>query len=112
MRHADIGWIDVAVDVEIADFPVPLLAHVIGEPAERQQVVRLEERETVLAERRSPARTFCAMGSRRLSVICRSCRHSWSRKCYLVEDRPGLKRRYGCITNAAAPQKSKNNKLI
>ena len=48
MRHADVGGIDVAVDVEIADVAVALFADVIGEPADGEQVVRLEEREAVV----------------------------------------------------------------
>ena len=35
------------VDVEVADVPVALLAHVVREPADGQQVVRLEKREAV-----------------------------------------------------------------
>ena len=40
MRHADIGRIDVPVDVVIADVAVQLLAHPIRQPADRHQVVR------------------------------------------------------------------------
>ena len=36
------------VDVEIADFPVALLADMVGEPAQREKVVRLKERQTVV----------------------------------------------------------------
>ena len=34
MGHADVGGIDVAIDVEVADIAVALLANVVGEPAE------------------------------------------------------------------------------
>ena len=65
MGYADIGRIDVPVDVEIADFPVALLPDVVGKPAQGQQVVRLKERQAILSVRRSPASTFCAIGSSR-----------------------------------------------
>ena len=48
MSHADVRGINVAVDVEIADVAVALFAHVIGEPADGEQVVRLEEREAII----------------------------------------------------------------
>jgi hypothetical protein len=49
MGHADISGINVAIDIEIADVAMTLFADVIGEPAEGEQVVRLEEREAVVA---------------------------------------------------------------
>ena len=48
MRDADVGGIDVAIDVEVADVAVALLANVVGEPAEGQQVGRAVEREAVV----------------------------------------------------------------
>ena len=101
VRAADIGRIDVAVDVVIADVAVALFADMIGEPADRQQIVRFDRaRRPSSAFRRSPARTFSAMGRSRASVI-------WSSE---VIRQPGLFQ--GCDTNVAAPQKSRNNKLI
>ena len=47
MRYADIGRIDVAIDVEIGDITVALFADVIGEPAHRQQIGRLVKRQAV-----------------------------------------------------------------
>ena len=47
VRDADVGGIDVAIDVEEADVAVALLAHVIGEPADGQQVGRAVERDAV-----------------------------------------------------------------
>src|SRR5208282_2616499 len=47
MRDADIRRIDVPVDVEVADVAVALLADVVREPADCEQIVRLEEREAV-----------------------------------------------------------------
>jgi hypothetical protein len=38
MRHADVGRIDVTVDVEIGDVAVLFFADVVGEPADREQV--------------------------------------------------------------------------
>ncbi len=42
MRHANIRGIDVPVDVEVANVPVPLLAHVVRQPAHGKQIVRLK----------------------------------------------------------------------
>jgi len=47
MRDADVGGIDVAIDVEIADVAVALFADVIGKPADGEEIVRLKEREAV-----------------------------------------------------------------
>ena len=38
MRHANIGGIDVPIDVEVANVAVALLTNVIREPAQRQQI--------------------------------------------------------------------------
>ena len=48
VRHADISRIDVAVDVEIADVAVALLADVVAKPADGQQVWRAIERDAVV----------------------------------------------------------------
>ena len=48
MRHADVGRIDVPVDVEVADVAVALLADVVGEPADGQQVGRAIEGDAVV----------------------------------------------------------------
>ena len=104
VRDANVRGIDVPVDVEVADVSVALLAHVIRKPADGQQVVRLEEREAVFGVRRSPARTFCAMGSSRASSrVCRFPLISRSRFCAALTGRH---------TDVAAPQNSRNNKLI
>src|SRR5580704_14851112 len=47
MRYANIRGVDVAVDVVVADVSVLLLADVVREPSERQQVVRLVKRDAV-----------------------------------------------------------------
>ncbi len=47
MRHADVGRIDVAIDVEVANVAVALLANVVGEPADGQQIGRAVERDSV-----------------------------------------------------------------
>ena len=62
VRHADIRRIDVPVDVEVADIAVALLAHVIREPADRQQVVRLEEREAVIGREALARQDFLSDG--------------------------------------------------
>jgi hypothetical protein len=43
MRHADVGRIDVTVDVEIGDVAMFLFADVVGEPADGEQVRRTIE---------------------------------------------------------------------
>ena len=45
---ADIGRIDVAVDVEIGDVAVQALAHAIRHPADAQQIGRAVERHAVV----------------------------------------------------------------
>src|SRR5271163_317164 len=47
MRHADIGGIDVAIDVEIGDVAVAFFADVIREPAYSEKIVRFIEREAI-----------------------------------------------------------------
>jgi hypothetical protein len=37
-RHADIGGIDVAVDVEVGHIAVQLLAHMVGQPSDGQKI--------------------------------------------------------------------------
>ncbi len=47
-RHADVGGVDVAIDVEVGHVAVHPLAHVVGQPAHGQHVVRAIEREAVV----------------------------------------------------------------
>ena len=46
--HADIGGIDVAVDVEVSDVAVQALAHQVGHVAERENVRGPVERDAVV----------------------------------------------------------------
>ena len=62
-RHADIGRIDMAVDVEIRDIAMHAFAHDVGQVAQRQHVARAVEREPSSYERRSPASTFSRMAT-------------------------------------------------
>ncbi len=48
MRDANIGGIDVAIHVKKAGVAVPLFAHGIREPTEREQVRRAVKRDTVV----------------------------------------------------------------
>ena len=48
MRHADIGGIDVAIDVVIGDVAVALFANEIGQPAHGQQIGRAIERHAIV----------------------------------------------------------------
>ena len=43
MRHADVSRVDVPVDVEVAHVAVALLANVVGQPAQGQQIGRAVE---------------------------------------------------------------------
>ena len=47
-RGAHVGVVDVGVADEVGDVAVLRLAHVVGEPAETEQVVRSIERDAVL----------------------------------------------------------------
>src|ERR1700730_14959252 len=40
MRHADVSWVDVPVEVEVADVAVALFADVVRQPAQGQQIGR------------------------------------------------------------------------
>ena len=37
-RDTDVGWIDVAIHVEVRNVPMHPLAHVVGQPPHRQNV--------------------------------------------------------------------------
>ena len=65
-RHADVGGVDVAIDVEVGHVAVHPLAHVVGQPADGQHVGRSRRAQGRRANAsRSPASTLAAMGSRR-----------------------------------------------
>ena len=48
MRHANVGGIDVAIDVVIGDVAVALFANIIGQPAHREKIGGLIQSDTVL----------------------------------------------------------------
>src|SRR5258708_11863862 len=48
VRHANIGRINVPIDVKVRDIPVSLLANVIRQPPNRQQIRRAVKRYAVL----------------------------------------------------------------
>ena len=48
VRDADVGGIDVAIDVVIGDVAVALFADVVGQPADGKQIGRLVERDAVV----------------------------------------------------------------
>ena len=48
MRDADVRRIDVPVDVEIGDVAVALLANVVGQPANGQQIGRAVQQDAVV----------------------------------------------------------------
>ena len=58
--HADVGRIDVAVDVEVRDVAVQPLAHDVGHVAERQDVGGAVQRHAVVEDSRSPRLDFVA----------------------------------------------------
>ncbi len=45
--HADVGGIDVTVDVEIGEVPVPLFADVVRQMADGKKVVRVKKRDAL-----------------------------------------------------------------
>ena len=47
-RHANIGVVDVAIDVEVGDVAVHPLAHVVGQPPDGENVARAIERQRVV----------------------------------------------------------------
>jgi hypothetical protein len=49
MRHANIGGIDVPVDIEVRYVAVSLLANVVRQPSNRQQIRRSVQRDAVFA---------------------------------------------------------------
>ena len=60
---ADVGRIDVAIDVEVGLIAMHALANVVRQPADGEDVAGAVEREARLAAlRRSPASTFSWMG--------------------------------------------------
>ena len=59
MRDADVGGIDVAIDVEIGDVAVLFFADEVREPAYREKVVRFIERETVFSVETFAGQDFC-----------------------------------------------------
>ncbi len=65
VRHANIGGIDVPVDVEVSDVSVALFAHMIREPAHRQKIRRAIQRNPSSCDSRSPAKTLSAIGFKR-----------------------------------------------
>ena len=86
MRHADVGGIDVAIDVEVADVAVALLANVVGEPAEGQQVGRAVEREAVVGVQALAGQDFLGDGLQPRVVnhqIGRQIRH----QCFVLVSR-------------------------
>ena len=111
MRDADIGGIDVAINVEIGDVAVFFFAHEIREPAYGEKIVGFIEREAVFSVETIAGQDFRGYwlrGERRLLAG------------YVVSDpftnhdsfAAFQARLQGRFTNVAAPQKSRNNKLI
>ena len=56
--HANVGRIQVAVDVEVRLVTVHAFANVVGEPADRQNVASAIEGESIFELNRSPAITL------------------------------------------------------
>ena len=56
--HADVGGIDVTVDVEIGEVPVPLFADVVRQMADGQKVVRVVKGDTVLKRQSLAGKNF------------------------------------------------------
>src|SRR5690349_21443440 len=46
--NANVGWVDVPVDVEVSHIPVHSLAHMIGQPAQSKDVRRAVKRNGII----------------------------------------------------------------
>src|SRR5579859_958637 len=46
--HADVGWVDVAIDVEVRHVAVQALAHLVRQPAQGQDIRRAVERDGIV----------------------------------------------------------------
>ena len=119
MRHADVGRIDVPVDVEVADVAVALLANVIGEPAEREQVGRAIERDAVVEAEPLAGHHFGGDGLRaaRRRLPEQSLSLPYLRHAHASPHHRSLTQRSPTVraqraTATAAPQKSRNSRLI
>ena len=102
MRDANVRRIDVAIYVEVANVAVAFLADVIRQPADGEQIVRLIKREAIVGSQALPGENFVR---RRLEPRVRDLEfrsHFPVNHCKFQ----------GRITTAAAPQKSRNNRLI
>src|SRR5579863_3385766 len=62
MRHANVGGIDVPIDVEVADVAVALFAGVIRQPAQGQQVGRAIKSDAVFKAEPFAGKDFCGDG--------------------------------------------------
>ena len=59
MRHANVGGVDVAIDIEVGDIAVLFFANEIRQPAHRQKIVRFIERDTVFGAEAFAGQDFC-----------------------------------------------------
>src|ERR1019366_2907037 len=66
--HANIGVVNVAVDVEVGDVPVHPLANVVRQPADRQDVTGAVKRQRVAA-RQALVRHHFVMNGRQARVV-------------------------------------------
>ncbi len=108
MGHANVGGIDVAIDVEVADVAVALLANVVREPAEGEQVGRAVERQAVGGVQALAGQDLRGDGLEprvvNHQIVCQ-IRHLCLRF-------PSSVTAYRRATATAAPQNSRNSKLI
>src|SRR6202171_6805747 len=58
MGDANVGRVDVAIDVEVGDVAVALLADVVGEPTDGEEIGRAIERDTVGGVKALPGENF------------------------------------------------------
>jgi hypothetical protein len=71
---ANVGVVDVPVDVEVGDVAVHALAHVIGQPADRQNVAGAVERNAVVEAEALPRVHPGAIGRSAASSVWKPCR--------------------------------------
>src|ERR1700739_2008053 len=76
MRHADVRWVDVPVNVEVANVAVALFADVVRQPAQGQQIGRAINGDAVLEAEPFAGQNFGGDGFEARIVDYRNSGHS------------------------------------
>ncbi len=106
---ADIGRIDMAIDVEVRDVPMQSFAYKVGHVAQRQNIGAAVERDAVFIGQVSGALPLCSRIASELAVFKTRNRHDrggWLQKVVDVISKVCLR-----VTRISAAQKAKNRRL-